>query len=267
MKHLLTIAGSDSGGGAGIQADLKVFSALGTYGMSVITAVTAQNTQQVTDVRELDPEIIEAQIQAVFGDIRVDGVKIGMVGNADAIERIADNLARFRPQPIVIDPVMVAKSGDRLLAGEAVDALVTQLLPLGTLITPNIPEAEVLLGTSITSIEEMEEAARILADRFGTEVLVKGGHLSGEPLDVLSTGRTYPGKRIETRHTHGTGCSLSSAITALIAQGHAVEDAVDHAKRYVSEAIQHAFPIGGGHSPIHHFYTWHTLSEGGTRCD
>ncbi|SFS60692.1 bifunctional hydroxymethylpyrimidine kinase/phosphomethylpyrimidine kinase [Marininema halotolerans] len=268
MKHILTIAGSDSGGGAGIQADLKVISALGAYGMSVITAITAQNTCGVTAVHELEPDLIEAQIRAIFDDIPVHGVKIGMVGNANNIERIAEVLSEISPQPLVIDPVMVAQSGDSLLAKDALEALTTQLLPLADLITPNIPEAEVLLGRSIKNSDEMKEAASELAETLGTHVLVKGGHLDGSPSDVLSTGACFFGERIPTRHTHGTGCSLSSALTVHLAQGHSLEEAVEGSKRYVANAIRHAFPVGKGNSPIHHFYAWQqTLEIGGKNHD
>ncbi|SDX16611.1 hydroxymethylpyrimidine/phosphomethylpyrimidine kinase [Marininema mesophilum] len=264
MKHILTIAGSDSGGGAGIQADLKVISALGAYGMTVITAITAQNTRGVTDVRELDPDIVEAQIRAVFDDIPVHGVKVGMVGNAVIIERIADLLTEFAPHPLVIDPVMVAQSGHNLLASEALEALTHRLLPLADLITPNIPEAEVLLGRHIKDGGDMKEAATELAQRLGSHVLVKGGHLNGPPCDVLSTGTSFLGERIPTRHTHGTGCSLSSALTVYLAQGYSLEEAVEQSKSYVASAIQHAFPVGKGNSPIHHFHAWHPSEVGGT---
>lgn len=254
MKHVLTIAGSDSGGGAGIQADLKVFSALGTYGMSVITALTAQNTVGVFAVEWVKPEMVLAQIDAVFQDIRVDAVKIGMVANQDIIEAVAEGLKKYQPLHVVLDPVMIAKSGDKLLQEEAIVALKEKLLPLATLITPNIPEAETLLGKPINSLEEMKEASYELAKKYNTQVLVKGGHREGEPIDVLSTGRIYRGERIETKHTHGTGCSLSSAIAAYLARGEQLEVAIEKAKSYVQEAIRHAFPIGDGHSPIHHFY-------------
>lgn len=254
MKHVLTIAGSDSGGGAGIQADLKVFSALGTYGMSVITALTAQNTVGVFGVEWVKPEMVSAQINAVFEDIRVDAVKIGMVANQPIIEAVADGLEKHKPPYVVLDPVMVAKSGDKLLQEDAIAVLKKRLLPLATLITPNLPEAETLLGRKIDGLKEMEQAAKELAERYGVHALVKGGHLSGAPVDVLSTGRVYKGKRVDTKHTHGTGCSLSSAIAAYLARGEELETAVGKAKHYVEEAIRHAEPIGAGHSPIHHFY-------------
>lgn len=261
MKHVLTIAGSDSGGGAGIQADLKVFSALGTYGMSVITALTAQNTVGVFGVEWVKPEMVLAQIDAVFQDIRVDAVKIGMVANESIIEAVAEGLKKYHPPFVVLDPVMIAKSGDKLLQDEAIAALKEKLLPLATLITPNLPEAETLLERKITSLEEMKQAAQELSQQYGIHVLVKGGHLQGEPIDVLSTGRIYSGERIETKHTHGTGCSLSSAIAAYLVRGEELETAVEKAKAYVQEAIRHAFPIGAGHSPIHHFYRGSSLDR------
>lgn len=255
-KHVLTIAGSDSGGGAGIQADLKVFSALGTYGMSVITAITAQNTLGVTAVQDIDSYVVKAQIDAVFSDIRVDAVKIGMVSNHGIIKVIAESLQQYQPAHVVIDPVMVSKSGDPLLKNESISTLREVLLPQATILTPNLPEAEVLLGYNITSIEEMQMAARELADQFGSHVLLKGGHLEGEAVDILSTGSEYHSPRLETIHTHGTGCSLSAAIAAHLALGEPMEIAIAKAKDYVFQAIRHAFPIGNGHSPIHHFYQW-----------
>lgn len=255
-KHVLTIAGSDSGGGAGIQADLKVFSALGTYGMSVITAVTAQNTERVLAIQEIDPEIVKAQLEAIFTDIRVDAVKVGMVFSAEIAKVIADSFRKYRPSKVVVDPVMIAKSGDRLLREDAIETLKTELFPLATLITPNLPEAEALLGRSISSIDEMRSASKELSQLYQTQVLLKGGHLPGKAIDILSSGRTFIAERIDTKHTHGTGCSLSSAIAAHLALGYPLEEAIERSKRYISEAIQYAFPIGKGHSPIHHFYHW-----------
>lgn len=255
-KHVLTIAGSDSGGGAGIQADLKVFSALGTYGMSVITAITAQNTLGVTAVQDIDSYVVKAQIDAIFSDIRVDAVKIGMVSNHGIINVIAESLEQYQPAHVVIDPVMVAKSGDPLLKNESISTLREVLLPQATILTPNLPEAEVLLGYKISSIEEMRLAARELANQYRSHVLLKGGHLEGEAVDILSTGSEYHCPRLDTPHTHGTGCSLSAAIGAYLAWGEPTEVAIAKAKEYVFQAIRHAFPIGSGHSPIHHFYQW-----------
>jgi hydroxymethylpyrimidine/phosphomethylpyrimidine kinase len=205
---------------------------------------------------------VQAQLEAVFTDIRVDAVKIGMVANAGIIGAIAEELRRFRPRHVVVDPVMVAKSGDKLLQDEAISAMKNHLLPLATVITPNLPEAEVLWGRPIRDVAEMRKAAQALAQTYDAHVLVKGGHLDGDPVDVLSTGRTYGGERIATKNTHGTGCSLSAAIAAHLALGHEVEEAVRLSKEYVAQAIRHAFTIGRGHSPIHHFYAWWPKEEG-----
>jgi len=257
MRTALTIAGSDSCGGAGIQADLKTFSALGVYGMSVITAVTAQNTQGVFAVQNISPVITAAQIEAIFGDIHVDAVKIGMVSRAETIETIAACLQRFKPAWLVLDPVMVAKSGHALLQNDAVVALRQRLFPLADIITPNIPEAEALLQESISDVPTMEQAARKLKQLGPRYVLVKGGHLAGEAIDVLFDGDAImhlKAQRIPTRHTHGTGCTLSAAIAANLAHGMAVTPAVAAAKEYISGAIGQAFPLGKGVGPVHHFF-------------
>lgn len=259
MKNVLTIAGSDSGGGAGIQADLKTFSALGTYGMSVVTAVTAQNTQGVYQVAEMSKEIIEAQIDAVFSDIPVHAVKIGMVSNAEIISQIADSLKKWGAKNIVVDPVMVAKSGDRLLKKEAVEALKSELFPLAMVVTPNLPEAGVLTGDKVSSEEEMVAAAKKIFSMGPKSVLVKGGHLAGEASDLLFDGETFitfTAARINKRNTHGTGCTLSSAIAAHLALGFDLKTAVDRSKRYLSGAIEHGFSLGKGVGPVHHFYQW-----------
>lgn len=257
MRTALTIAGSDSCGGAGIQADLKTFGALGVYGMSVITAVTAQNTQGVQAVQDISPAITGAQIEAIFTDIRVDAVKIGMVSRVETIETIAASLRRFTPPWLVLDPVMVAKSGHSLLQNDAVAALREHLLPLADIITPNIPEAETLLGERIPDVCSMERAARRLKLLGPRYVLIKGGHLTGEAIDVLFDGEqmmTFSAKRIATRHTHGTGCTLSAAIAANLAQGQTMFQAVALAKEYISGAIAQAFPLGQGVGPVHHFF-------------
>lgn len=257
MNHLLTIAGSDCSGGAGIQADLKTFAALGGFGMSVITAVTAQNTQGVRDSQDIRPDIVAGQIAAVFDDIRVDGVKIGMVSCTETILAIAQALGRYRTTPIVLDPVMVSKSGFHLLSPDAVDALIHQLFPLATMITPNLPEAELITGMTIQTTGHMREAARRLHDLGSSHVLIKGGHLANEVTDVLfdgSTFREFPGKKIPTPHTHGTGCTLSSAITAYLAQGHLPEKAVALAKEYITECISNALGIGKGSGPLNHLW-------------
>jgi hydroxymethylpyrimidine/phosphomethylpyrimidine kinase len=256
MKKALTIAGSDSGGGAGIQADLKTFMAHGVYGASAITGVTAQNTLGVRAVELLPPAMVAAQIAAVLEDIGADAVKTGMLGSAAIIATVADSLERFGVGQLVVDPVMIAKSGDRLLAEEAVTALRERLLPLALVITPNLPEAAVLLGRPVREVADMPAAARDLRALGPRYVLLKGGHLPGdEVVDLLDDGQTtvrLESPRIPTRHTHGTGCTLSAAIAALLARGLPVDDAVREARAYLIEAIEHAVAIGGGHSPVAH---------------
>lgn len=257
MKTALTIAGSDSSGGAGIQADLKAFSANGVFGMSVITAVTAQNTQGVLAVEDLSTGIIEKQIAAIYEDIQVDSVKVGMVSRTETIEAISRQLQKYQANPVVVDPVMVSKSGFHLLQPDAVQALIDNLLPLATIVTPNIPEAEIIAGMSIKSLKDMEEAA-VLIYRMGPQnVLVKGGHLTDQATDVLFDGVNYlhlTAERIPTKNTHGTGCTLSSAIAANLAKGRSISDAVYEAKAYLTIAIRHALAIGKGVGPTHHFY-------------
>lgn len=257
MKHVLTIAGSDSGGGAGIQADLKTFSALGTYGMSVITAVTAQNTRGVFRVVEMDKTMVKSQIDCIFDDIRVDAVKIGMVSNAEIIAQIAASLTEWHAQNIVVDPVMVSKSGHHLLRPEAKKQLVEKLLPLATVVTPNIPEAEVILDREIKNVDEMAEAAMDIYRLGPRSVLVKGGHLDGDATDIFFDGKTiteFTAEHVHTRNTHGTGCTLSSAIAAHLAQGHDLVTAIRKAKEYLTEAIKHGLNIGKGIGPVHHFH-------------
>lgn len=260
----LTIAGSDSSGGAGIQADLKTFAALGVYGASVVTALTAQNTQGVTGIHQVPADFVTAQIDAVFADLAVGAVKIGMVAELSVIAAIAAGLARWRPQHVVLDPVMVATSGDRLLRADAVDALRTKLIPLASVITPNLPEAAALLDEAVATTESAisDQGRRLLA--FGPRaVLIKGGHGQGaESIDYFVTGAaTLPlsAPRVATDNTHGTGCSLSSAITAGLAKGEDMETAVRNAKAWVSAAIAAAdrFAVGHGHGPIHHFYGYY----------
>lgn len=257
----LTIAGSDSGGGAGIQADLKTFSALGVYGASVITALTAQNTREVRGVFDVDPGFVRAQIEAVFDDLAVDAVKIGMLSRADIIEAVADALEAGPQIPVVLDPVMVAKSGDPLLRREAIAALRDRLLPLAAVVTPNLPEAGVLLDRpGPGAVEEMAEAARALHGLGPRAVLVKGGHLPAETVtDILWDGireHRFASPRIETRNTHGTGCTLSSAIAAGLARGMALTNAVAAARDYLQVAIRRAddLHVGSGHGPVHHFH-------------
>jgi len=257
MKHCLTIAGSDSCGGAGIQADLKAFSAHGTYGMSVITAITAQNTQGVFDVQDIKPSVIEHQIEAIFDDIEVHAIKIGMVSRPQTIEIIAQTLKKYSLPPLVIDPVMISKSGYDLLQPEAKKALIEILLPMATLITPNLPEAEVIVGYKIDDLESMKRSAIDLHKLGCKYVLVKGGHLANDATDVLYDGSEFyifEGKRFHTVNTHGTGCTISSAIAANLAKGLHVKDAVGLAKAYIEKAIKHGFSIGHGVGPVHHFY-------------
>ena len=263
----LTIAGSDSSGGAGIQADLKTFSALGTYGASVITALTAQNTRSVTAILDIDPGFIAAQIDTVCSDLAVNAVKIGMLSQSGVIETVADALDRHGLSMVVLDPVMVAKSGDKLLQPDAIAALRRLLIPRALLITPNLPEAGALLDASPPQTEaEMIDAAQHLHQLGARNVLIKGGHVSGND----STDIFYDGKdatrlyapRIETHNTHGTGCTLSSAIAAYLAHGMVLPDAVRHAKRYIAAAIGAAnrLHIGHGHGPVHHFHEFWTGS-------
>ncbi len=256
MKHLLTIAGSDSSGGAGIQADLKTFAAHGVYGMSVITAVTAQNTTGVTMVENISAAMVQAQIEAVFDDIRVDAVKIGMVSEAEIIAAVAAGLRRYRPPVVVLDPVMVSKSGCALLAPEARCALMKELLPLAGLVTPNLPEAEVIAGMNITDKAAMLTAAHKIMELGCKAVLIKGGHLEGDADDLLYDGREarwFGASRIMTKNTHGTGCTLSSSLAANLARGMELAAAVQASKAYVREAIAHGLEIGSGCGPTHHF--------------
>lgn len=263
IHHALTIAGSDSGGGAGIQADLKTFSALGVYGMSVLTALTAQNTQGVSAVHPVPPDFIAAQCDAVFSDIRVDSVKMGMLANADIITAVAASLRKYQPRYIVLDTVMIAKGGHALLDPAAVDALREQLLPLASIITPNLPEAAALLGTSEATTEaQMREQGRALLVAGAQAVLMKGGHLGGAQCpDWLITPDAevnFPAARIATRHTHGTGCTLSAALTALRPQRANWVDTVRDAKAWLLEAIANAerLEVGHGIGPVHHFHRW-----------
>jgi len=258
----LTIAGSDSSGGAGIQADLKTFAALEVYGASVITALTAQNTQAVSGIHDVPPDFIAKQIDAVFSDLAVGAVKIGMLSRQGAIEAVAAGLERHKAQNIVLDPVMVATSGDRLLAKNAVEALTRVLMPRARIVTPNLPEAAALLEQPIASNEgEMEHQARALMKRGAKAVLIKGGHGSGgHSVDLLveaGDGVTrHSARRIPTKNTHGTGCTLSAAIAAGLAKGLGLYEAVTAAKNYVSTAIAAAdmLEVGHGHGPLHHFF-------------
>jgi len=255
MKKVLTIAGSDCSGGAGIQADLKTMSALGVYGMSVITAITAQNTVGVFKVQEIDKEMIEAQLKSIFEDIDVDAVKIGMVSNVEIIRAIRVKLLEYQAKNIVVDPVMVSKSGYFLLQLEAMEEL-KELIAIADVVTPNIPEAEALTGLSIQSEEDMKVAAQRIYELGPKYVLVKGGHRVNDANDLLYDGKQFiriRGKRIETKNTHGTGCTLSSAITSLLARGNGIQEAVEGAKAYITQAISDALDIGHGVGPVGHF--------------
>jgi hydroxymethylpyrimidine/phosphomethylpyrimidine kinase len=260
--RVLTIAGSDSGGGAGIQADLKTIGANGCYGMSVITALTAQNTVGVSGIHGVPIDFVRLQMEAVLSDIGTDAVKIGMLFSPELITTVAEQLKNFHVTNIVLDPVMIATSGDKLLQDEAIDALKNLLIPMAAIITPNLPEASVLLGREITSPAMVHEAARELCRLGCTNVLIKGGHHEGQTSDdCLFLGETeeliqLPAKRIETRNTHGTGCTLSSAIASAIAKGYDIVEAVRAAKEYITGAIDSGagYSIGKGHGPVHHFY-------------
>jgi hydroxymethylpyrimidine/phosphomethylpyrimidine kinase len=258
IPRALTIAGSDSGGGAGIQADLKTFAALGVYGLSALTAITAQNTQGVRAAQDLPPELVEAQIDAVLEDIGADVAKTGMLSNARIIEAVARSVTRWHVR-LVIDPVMVAKGGDLLLQPEAIQTLSTVLLPLAEVITPNLPEAEVLTGTHAETLDEMRAAAQRIHALGPRHVVVKGGHRVADPVDVYFDGKRFVElrtERIETRHTHGTGCTFSAAITAFVARGLPVDEAIASAKNYITEAIRHAPGLGNGYGPVGHFWRW-----------
>ncbi len=256
LARALTIAGSDSGGGAGIQADLKTFSAFGVYGMSVLTAVTAQNTVGVQGVETLTPAFIRAQFESVVSDIGVDALKTGMLGTADVVAAVAAMIAESGLTKLVVDPVMMAKSGDHLLAEDAVSALKARLLPLALVITPNVPEAETLVGGPIRTHDDMRAAAKRLHALGPRWVVVKGGHMGGEIVtDLLYDGASFQlldTPRIDTPHTHGTGCTLSAAMAACIAKGQSVPDAFVAAKRYTHAAIAAAPGLGHGHGPLNH---------------
>ncbi|HEU4402030.1 MAG TPA: bifunctional hydroxymethylpyrimidine kinase/phosphomethylpyrimidine kinase [Candidatus Polarisedimenticolia bacterium] len=262
MKRALTIAGSDSGGGAGIQADLKTFGALGVYGTSAITAVTAQNTLAVTRIQEIDPDVVAAQIDAVAQDIGLDAAKTGMLWGPAIIEVVADAVKRHRMPNLVVDPVTIAKSGARLLKDEAITLLKTRLLPLAEIVTPNIPEAEALTGVTIHDVEGMREAAKRIQDLGVQRVVIKGGHSKGPyVVDLFYDGREFQelkAERVDTRSTHGTGCTFSAAIAAYLAHGLTPLDAVARAKEFLTAALRAAPGIGQGFGPLNHFHAFHT---------
>lgn len=257
MKTALSIAGSDSCGGAGIQADIKTITLNGVYAMSAVTALTAQNTTGVRDIQETEPAFLAAQLDAVFEDIFPDAVKIGMVSSAALIDVIAGRLRHFGARNIVVDPVMVATSGSALIKTDAVEALTRELLPLSTLVTPNIPEAQVLSGRDIGSEADMIAAAQIISDRYGCAVLLKGGHSVSDANDLLAANgahRWFYGRRIDNPNTHGTGCTLSSAIAANLAKGYALDDAIARAKAYISGALSAMLDLGQGSGPMNHAF-------------
>ena len=259
-KTALTIAGSDSSGGAGIQADIKTMIANGVYAMSAITALTAQNTLGVSGIMEVTPEFLGQQMDCIFTDIRPDAVKIGMVSSGELISVIAEKLIQYQAENIVVDPVMVSTSGSRLISEEAVEMLKKKLLPLATVLTPNIPEAQVLLGTEIKTPEDMERSAKKIGEKYHCAVLLKGGHQLNDANDYLwqaGQGRWFMGKRIHNPNTHGTGCTLSSAIASNLAKGYSLETSVQKAKEYLSGALQAMLNLGAGSGPMDHgFGIW-----------
>ena len=257
MKTALSIAGSDSCGGAGIQADIKTMTLNGVYAMSAVTALTAQNTTGVSAILEADADFLRKEIDAVFEDIFPDAVKIGMVSSAALIEIIAERLLFYKAENIVVDPVMVATSGARLISDDAIVTLKNRLLPVADVITPNIPEAEVLSGIAVTSEADMERAARMIGDAFGCAVLIKGGHSINDANDILyANGELtyFRGRRINNPNTHGTGCTLSSAIAANLAKGYSLVDAVERAKAYISGALGAMLDLGRGSGPMNHAF-------------
>ncbi|MEA2107652.1 MAG: bifunctional hydroxymethylpyrimidine kinase/phosphomethylpyrimidine kinase [Bacteroidota bacterium] len=261
-KKVLTIAGSDSGGGAGIQADLKAFSANGVYGMSAITAITAQNTERVRAIHPVPVDFIEKQIATVMEDIGADTVKIGMLHSTEVIKTVIASLKKYQINNIVVDPIMVATSGDKLLQDNAIDILIKELLPLASVITPNIPEAEIILNKKIHNWSEFTEAARKLSQTGAKSVLLKSGHFKAEKLiDIFYVSEgdeliEIPYKRIDTKNTHGTGCTLSSAIAAWLAHGFSLKEAIQKGLKYTHQTIAEGskYQLGKGHGPVHHFY-------------
>lgn len=258
MKTALTIAGSDSSGGAGIQADIKTMQANAVFGMSVITALTAQNTLGVNAIFEVSKEFVGKQIEAVFEDIRPDAVKIGMLANSEIIEIVADKLLKYKADNIVLDPVMISTSGSKLIADEAIAVLKEKLLPIANLITPNIPEAIELSQSTIENKEDMERVAKMLGERYNTAVLIKGGHNINDADDVLFYDgkiKWFYGQRVDNKNTHGTGCTLSSAIVSNLAKGYGMEKAIESAKRYISLALLDMLDLGKGRGPMNHGFS------------
>lgn len=259
VARALTIAGSDSGGGAGIQADLKTFTSLKVYGLSVITSLTAQNTREVISIHELPVRFIGEQFDASVGDIGCDAVKIGMLSNGEIIRCVADKIREYELENVVLDPVMISKGGSRLLRKDAVEVLINELLPLSLVVTPNIAEAEVLSGISIRSLSDMKEAARKISLLGCRNVIIKGGHITWgtEALDILFDGKEFKqlsNVRINTQNTHGTGCTFSSAICAGLAKGYGLYESTAQAKDYTTNAIKNALPLGRGYGPLMHYW-------------
>jgi hydroxymethylpyrimidine/phosphomethylpyrimidine kinase len=265
LKTALTIAGSDSSGGAGIQADLKTFQANMVFGMSVITAVTVQNTKGVTNVQNIDPEIVKGQIEVLFEDIKIDAVKIGMLSSCEIIEAVKDGLCNKNMEFIVLDPVMISKSGFLLIAEDAVEKMKKQLFPLSFIVTPNIHEASKITGQKIENLNDMENAAKSIFDLGPKNVFVKGGHLKGEECtDVLYDGKNFSyfnAKRFFTKNTHGTGCTLSSAIAANLAKGENIFTSLKNSKEYITGAIENSISLGHGCGPTHHFFKYYQWSK------
>lgn len=264
MKLALTIAGSDSGGGAGIQADLKTFSAHGVFGMSVITSVTAQNTTGVLGIEDISPETVLLQMKAVFEDLYPDAVKIGMVSSREIIKAIAEGLKKYKPEKVVLDPVMISKSGSFLLKPDAVGAFREELIPQSLVITPNLMEAEALSGIKIRDRDSMKDAARKIIDLGAKSVVIKGGHLTGDALDIFYDGGNFydvASERIKTKNTHGTGCTFSSAIAANLALGYPLVESIRRAKEYITGAIRNALNIGHGVGPTNHFWKFRSGSD------
>lgn len=256
MKTALTIAGSDSSGGAGIQADIKTMTALGVYGMSVITALTAQNTLGVKSILTVDKKFLADQLDSVFTDIYPDAVKIGMLSGKDIIEVTYDKLKEYKATNIVLDPVMVSTSGSRLLDEDAIELLIEKLMPLATIVTPNIPEAEILSGTKINTMEDMEIAGKKIRVKAGCAVLMKGGHSLNDANDLLVADECvwFHGERIDNDNTHGTGCTLSSAIASNLAKGYSLKDSIKRAKKYISGALMAGLNLGKGSGPLNHAF-------------
>ncbi|WP_423363617.1 bifunctional hydroxymethylpyrimidine kinase/phosphomethylpyrimidine kinase [Mycoplasma sp. P36-A1] len=257
MKPILSIAGSDCSGGAGIQADIKTFSAHELFGMSVVCSVVAENTQTVLDYQDINIDIINKQIEAIFEDLRPEAVKIGMLSSKEIMNTVAIKLKEYQAKNIVVDPVMFAKNGSALMARDSIETLKAVILPIADLITPNIPEAEEIAQMKIENHKDMEKAAKIIINMKAKAVLIKGGHSKEDATDILYDGKNfyyYKAERINTKNTHGTGCTYSSAIASNLAKGLSLNEAVAQAKKYVTTAIKHSLNIGSGHGPTNHFY-------------